>query len=657
MGSQQVLVSGSKQTASQAGLRRLSHFLAGLPAEFYRREGQFAIDLIVSAIAVLVSYRLRFDSGIPRAYQDGMWILAMAFPVIRMASILLVGGYEIIWRYFSFRDAQLIALASLPPSLILLGLRLIPIHDSLRPPLGVIGIEYFSFLFLAGAARGTRRLTYENARRKEDSQHAALLLGPEDSLPAALHQVSQHPELRVVGLLTFDQKMKGKLIQGFPVLGAPADLSSILVQQNIPLVLVADASMEELSDFMATATELGAEVRLLPSASNVMRGDVRIAARPRPELVLSKPTTTTDQRPDVIEAFRDRTVLITGAGGSIGSEISRQVAGFPVRRIVLLDQDENSIFEIHGKLRNLEKAPELIQVVGDIRNRDQMRRIFGTYLPDAVLHAAAYKHVPVMEVNRSQAVLNNIIGTRELADLALEFESERFLMISTDKAVRPTSVMGATKRIAEILVQNRANRPHCHTKFACVRFGNVVGSRGSVIPIFLKQIAEGGPVTITHELMTRYFMTIPEAVQLVLQAAALATSGELYMLDMGDPIRIMDVARRLIESAGLRPGRDIEIKITGIRQGEKLHEQLWLEGANISQTRFNRVYKVLAPEPPPDLAGRITELELIASRGADAEVLDSLRAFPIEWREMDPGLAVGQTGGQSWAAVTTETEA
>jgi FlaA1/EpsC-like NDP-sugar epimerase len=642
MGSHQVSVSGSKETASQVGLRRLSHFLSGLPSEFYRREGQLAIDVILSAVAVLVAYRLRFDSGIPRAYQEGMWILAMAFPVVRMASILLVGGYEIIWRYFSFRDAQLIALASLPPTLILLALRLVPIHDSLRPPLGVIGIEYFSFLSMAGAARGLRRLTYENSRRKEETRHPALLLGPEDSLPAALHQVSQHPEIHVMGLLTMDERMKGKLIQGFPVLGAPNDLASILIQHSISLVLVADASMDELSDCMTTATEFGAEIRLLPSASNVMRGDVRIAARPRPELVLAKSHTVVDQRPEVIEAFRDRTVLITGAGGSIGSEICRQVAGFPARRIILLDQDENSIFEIHGKLQGLERAPELTQIVGDIRNREQMRRIFGTYLPEIVLHAAAYKHVPVMEVNRSQAVINNVIGTRELADLAVEFESERFLMISTDKAVRPTSIMGATKRVAEILVQNRANQPHCHTKFACVRFGNVVGSRGSVIPIFLRQIAEGGPVTITHELMTRYFMTIPEAVQLVLQAATLATSGELYMLDMGDPIRIMDVARRLIESAGLRPGRDIEIKITGIRQGEKLHEQLWLEGANVSQTKFTRVYRVLAPEVPPNLADRIEELEQIALRGADTELLDALRTLPIEWREMDKALVTAQ---------------
>lgn len=641
MGSNNVSISGSKESASQVGLRRVSHFLAGLPSEFYRREGQFAIDLIASAVAIMIAYRLRFDLGIPRSYREGMWILAMSFPVVRMASILLARGYEIVWRYFSFRDAQLIALASVPPSLILLALRLLPIADRLRPPMGVIGIEYFSFLFLAGAARGLRRLTYENARRKE-GHHAALVLGPEDSLPAALYQVAQHPEIRVVGLLTMAPDMKGKLIQGCPVLGAPTNLASALVQHNASLILVADASMEELSECMSVASEFGAEIRLLPSASNVMRGDVRIAARPRPDLVLAKPQAAATQRPEVIEAFRDRTVLITGAGGSIGSEISRQVASFPVRRIVLLDHDENSIFEVHQRLRALERYPELVQVVGDIRNHEQMRRVFGTYLPDAVLHAAAFKHVPVMELNRSEAVLNNVLGTRELADLSLEFEVERFLMISTDKAVRPSSIMGATKRVAEILVQNRAGEPHCKTKFACVRFGNVVGSRGSVIPIFLRQIAEGGPVTITHELMTRYFMTIPEAVQLVLQAATLATSGELYMLDMGDPIRIMDLARKLVESAGLRPGRDIEIKITGIREGEKLHEQLWLEGANISKTKFDRVYRVLAALPPPDLTTRIGELEKIALRGADDDVLAALKELPIEWRGTERTLVSAQ---------------
>lgn len=626
-----------RETASR-GLRQFSSFLASFPSWFYSRELQILIDIVLSALAVLMAYRLRFDAGIPIRYRISMWALILVFPAVRTLSIYVSRGYEMIWRYFSFRDATQLAVVCLPPTLLLLAFRLAPVRDEFRVPIGVIGIEYFSFVFLAGAARGMRRLTFEGARQGAESQ-AAVLIGPEGSLVAAIYQVTQHPDISLIGLLTPNEYMKGKTIQGLDVLGSPEDLGAVIVQRSIALVLVADASMPDLSESVATATEFGAEIRLLPSAANVMRGDVRIAAKPNPETVLAKANHEADQQPEVIEAFRGRTVLITGAGGSIGSEICRQTSQFPVRRIILLDQDENSIFEIHGKLRALAPELELIQVVGDIRDRAHMRRIFGTYLPDTILHAAAYKHVPVMEVNRCQAVLNNVIGTRELADLAIEFEVGRFLMISTDKAVRPASVMGATKRVAEMIIQNRAHRPGCPTRFGCVRFGNVLGSRGSVVPIFLRQINEGGPITITHELMTRYFMTIPEAVQLVLQAATLTKGGELYMLDMGDPVRIMDVARKLIESAGLRPGQDIEIKITGIRSGEKLHEQLWLEGTDVTPTKFRRVYQVLGPRTAPDVTAEVEELERIARNGSELEVLSKMRELPIEFRDQQRTIA------------------
>ncbi len=594
--------------------------------------------MVLAALAVLMAYRLRFDAGIPLGYRISMWALVVTLPVARTASIHLTRGYEMIWRYFSFRDATQLAVVCLPPTVLLLALRLAPVRDEIRVPIGVIGIEYFSFVFLAGAARGMRRLTFEGARQGAES-HAAVLIGPEDSLVAAIYQVTQHPDISLIGLLTPDEFMKGKTIQGLEVLGSPQDLGTVIVQHSISLVLVADASMPDLSDCVSTATEFGAEMRLLPSAANVIRGDVRVAAKPNPEKVLSKGTQELQQQPEVIEAFRDRTVLVTGAGGSIGSEICRQVAQFPAGRIILLDQDENSIFEIHNKLRSLAADLELVQVVGDIRDRAHMHRIFSTYLPDVVLHAAAYKHVPVMEVNRCQAVLNNIGGTRELADLAVEFNVGRFVMISTDKAVRPTSIMGATKRVAEMIVQNRAQRPNCPTRFGCVRFGNVLGSRGSVVPIFVRQINEGGPITITHELMTRYFMTIPEAVQLVLRAAILANSGELYMLDMGDPVPIMELARKLIESAGLRPGQDIEIKITGIRTGEKLHEQLWLEGTKVNPTKFARIYQVLGPPDAPDVVAQVEELEGIARTGSETEVLANISQLPIEFRDQQRAMA------------------
>ena len=307
--------------------------------------------------------------------------------------------------------------------------------------------------------------------------------------------------------------------------------------------------------------------------------------------------------------------------------------------LLLLDQDENSIFEIHQQLSGTANGTRIVPLVGDIRDRSRMQGIFGKHHPQVVLHAAAYKHVPVMEHNCCEAVLNNIVGTREVADLAIAHGAERFLMISTDKAVRPSSVMGASKRLAEMVVQARAAATRGldghHPRCACVRFGNVVGSRGSVVPIFLRQIAEGGPLTVTDEDMTRYFMTIPEAVQLVLQAATLGSDGDIYMLDMGDPVKIIDLARKLVEMSGLRPEKDIEIRIVGARPGEKLHEQLWAEDARVRPTSFRRVLAVEAEPVSADFESALRELEEAALARNEARVLGQLQAFPIGFRGAD----------------------
>jgi len=353
---------------------------------------------------------------------------------------------------------------------------------------------------------------------------------------------------------------------------------------------------------------------------------VKVAAPPKPEMAFSDRAIVGEQLPEVAEAFRDKTVLVTGAGGSIGSEIARQVAQSPARKLVLFDQDENSIFERNNELLGMKTGTTIVPLVGDIRDKVRIHDVFSRHEPHIVLHAAAYKHVPVMEQNCSEAILNNVIGTRILADACAEFAAERFLMISTDKAVNPISVMGASKRVAEVLVQNRA-RMHSGktpTRFACVRFGNVVGSRGSVLPIFLKQIAEGLPLTITHEAMTRYFMTIPEAVQLVLQACSLGSNGDIFMLDMGDPVKIKDLARRLIEMSGLRPGEDVEIRVIGVRPGEKLHEELWNKDAKVSATSFARVFRVHAEGVEDDFERELAGLEQIALRREDKEVYDRL---------------------------------
>ena len=335
-----------------------------------------------------------------------------------------------------------------------------------------------------------------------------------------------------------------------------------------------------------------------------------------------------------MEAFRGRCVLVTGAGGSIGSELSRQVSRLPVSKVLLLDQDENAMFFIQTELSRSAPSTVLVPMVADIRDQDRLRAIFAKHRPQIVLHAAAYKHVPVMEHNCSEAVLNNVIGTQNVAEVAIEFEAERFLMISTDKAVNPVSIMGATKRVAELLVQDLARRGNGHpnhTRCTCVRFGNVAGSNGSVIPIFLKQIAAGDPITITHEEMTRYFMTIPEAVQLVLQAAAIGSTGEIYMLDMGDPVKIKDLACRLIRMSGLRPELDIPIRITGLRPGEKLHEKLWGDSARVTPTAFPRVLAAQPSPPPSDFSDHLSNLEQVALTRDDELARQTLMHMPLEF--------------------------
>jgi FlaA1/EpsC-like NDP-sugar epimerase len=337
----------------------------------------------------------------------------------------------------------------------------------------------------------------------------------------------------------------------------------------------------------------------------------------------------------VVTAFRGRTVLITGAGGSIGSELSRQVSQLPVEKVVLLDQDENAIFRISAELCSNGLA-EAIPFVADIRDVDRVGLVFEQVRPEIVLHAAAYKHVPIMENNCSEAILNNVMGTRNVVEAAIDCHAERCLMISTDKAVNPSSVMGATKRVAELTVQQLALNQLGEvpvTRCACVRFGNVMGSNGSVVPTFLRQIAAGGPVTITHKEMTRYFMTIPSAVQLVLQATALGSNGEIYLLDMGDPVKITNLAHRLIEMSGLRPGHDIKIQIVGTRPGEKLHEELWNDSTCVSPTCFPSVMRVEPSPLPLNFECELASLESIALTRDDVRARVALTGMPISFGE------------------------
>lgn len=650
----------SKDLLTRTG-SRLVHLLGSsaerVPQAFINRGVQLALDGAVCASAIFVAYQLRFDANVPEAHRRVMWSLMLLLPFVRPLLMLSLGAYDAIWRYFNLRDATVLALSAAPPSVALLLLRYL-VGQRLWGtvvPASVIVVEFGLYLGFASLLRVLRRVTYEATRPVMTERCRALLVGTEASLPNALRHLSGSTEIEIIGLLAPEDKLQGMRIGGFLVMERPEALARLLVTQNINLILIADAGPGWIGEVVATAAEFGVEVRLLPSAANVIRGDVRVSARANPEAAFNRAGEReishgpSGVHPAVMENFRDRVVIITGAGGSIGSELARQVAGLPVSRLVLLERDENSLFEITNGLaatQNTGTSANLTPVVADVRDAEHLRAIFEKYRPHVVLHAAAYKHVPVMEANASEAVLNNVTGTRLVARAAMNFGAERFVMISTDKAVRPTSVMGATKRVAEMLVSHQAHEQvrrgdSAFTRIACVRFGNVVGSRGSVVPIFLQQIAAGGPVTITDEQMTRYFMTIPEAAQLVLQAASLASNGDIYMLDMGDPVKITRLAKKLIELSGLRPEKDIEIRFVGSRPGEKITEQLWHADAQVAPTEFLRVYAVKAELSPERFDERSAALEQAALARNEAAVVELLRCMPIGFAQEQAAAAAG----------------
>ena len=592
------------------------------------------LDGLTAAIAMFIAYALRFDFHVEPGMRRGMWVWLCTVAVLRPLSLYITrDGYQTTWRFFDVRDGMMLVLRSLPVTIMLLIVRLsvpgVPVV-----PYSILILELSIFFILASGLRLTRRFTYEAGYRQSEGPRA-LIVGCETTLATAVNHLHSSKESQIIGLVSEDERLVGVHIAGRPVLGTPESLASHLVSHRIDVVVLSGANLKCAAQVIRDASNLGVQVRILPSGGELVDGKVKVNRFvSMDQLPHSDTAMADDVHPAVHQCLNTRTVLITGAGGSIGSEIARQVSRLNVDRIVVFDQDENSLFELTHELQGKDHH-EIVPIVGNIRDHDMVCRTFENYHPQIVLHAAAYKHVPMMETNCCEAVLNNIFGTRELADAAIEFGSERMVMISTDKAVNPSSVMGATKRAAELLIQQRANKAcgcACQTHFACVRFGNVLGSRGSVVPIFLRQIAAGGPVTITHEEMTRYFMTIPQATRLVLQAATLASRGDVYLLDMGDPIKIVNFAEDIIRLAGFTPGRDIDIKVVGMRPGEKLHEKLWAHDSLVTATAFQDVFQVKAVAVPTVFLQQLVELESSAlARKPDVAIQEQLSRLPIDY--------------------------
>ena len=557
-------------------------------------------DLGVMSLACWLAFLFRFEFQLPRAVLPVILVGWPCLAVVHYAGLLAFRVPRMSWRYVNIVDTAQVLLAVAASSAVVLTLRLLrwlPETTSGVMPLGVIAMDFvLTFVGLVGV-RASRRLWGEfRDRRKhasEGDQHRVLLIGAGDAGVIVARELTNRPDLglRPVGFLDDDPFKLRTMIGGLPVLGTTANVGEIAARKRVKraLITIANASGQQIRRITELCRDADIEAKIIPGIFEIVGEKVNLS-RVREvaiEDLLRREPVRLDE--DIVGAsIHSRVVLVTGAGGSIGSELCRQICRFGPERLVLLERFENALFEIHREL--LAAFPHVLvdPRIGDVCDVARMTQIFETTKPEIVVHAAAHKHVPMMEWNPGESVKNNVGGTRTVAQLADRFNVQRFVFVSTDKAVNPTSVMGATKRVAEIYLQALSQRSA--TKFVAVRFGNVLGSAGSVIPIFREQIARGGPISVTHPDMRRYFMTIPEASQLVLQAGAMGQGGEIFILDMGEPVKIVDLARDLITLSGLRPDDDIEIKFSGMRPGEKLFEELSTAAEQAEKTKHPKVF-------------------------------------------------------------------
>lgn len=552
------------------------------------------VDVITIIGVALISLLIRFDGYITSHYLHQM-IDALPIMVISYIVMLLsMHLYTRIWRYAGMREMVAVLIATtLGAGLFYTGMY---VFDKSLPrsiyliswilSTGVIGIGRMVLHYIA--------MRYGGKQSTDADMVNTLIIGAGDAGATIAREIERYHKRsrKVIGFIDDDESKFNRLMGGVRILGNRHDIPSIVKENKVKEIIIAMPSVtrNEIRNIMEICSPLKCKVNTLPGMYQLLDDEV-LVSHLHPvsiEDLLERDEVRLDM--DVVEHYiRDKVVLVTGAGGSIGSEICRQIMRVGPKQLLLLGHGENSIYLINQELKNIYKDGPIIPIIADIRDKQQLDQIFTQYNPQVVFHAAAHKHVPLMEIQPMAAVLNNIYGTRNVADVAGCHGVERFVMISTDKAVNPTSVMGATKRVAEKVIISMNDT--YDTKYITVRFGNVLGSRGSVIPLFKKQIEAGGPVTVTDPEMTRYFMTIPEASQLVLQAGAMGKGGEVFLLDMGEPVKIIDLARNMIRLSGLEPDKDIHIKITGLRPGEKKYEELLTSEEGTNRTNHTKIFE------------------------------------------------------------------
>lgn len=598
------------------------------------------VDQLLCLGALIFAYLIRFDLKADKELIEQEWmILSRSIGIYFVIKIIVFYLFKIhkgLIRHTSFEDIRRIFLAVLTTSVIyfILGLVRAFFFDQffLFPTTVLIMEMIFSFVFLIGA-RFTVKLLYLESIKSTGTEERILIYGAGISGLITKRTIEKDVRLsyKIIGFIDDNKKMAGTRLEGVAI-HHTSELKTLIKDEGITSVIIAIQKPDEdhRKKVVEVCLENGVKIQKVPSPKSWINGEFstkQIAKINIEDLLGRKPIVLDENK--ISEELNNKTILVTGAAGSIGSGMVRQIAHYKPSKVVLLDQAESPMYDFQNELLSANPSLNFEVVIGDIRSYERMERLFDFFKPDYVFHAAAYKHVPLMENNPSEAVLTNVKGTKNLVDLALKYKVQKFVMISTDKAVNPTNVMGASKRIAEIYAQAANERGE--TKFVTTRFGNVLGSNGSVIPLFQRQIEQGGPVTVTDERVTRFFMTIPEACQLVLEAGTMGEGGEIFVFDMGESVKIVDLAKKMIQLSGLELGKDIEIKFTGLRPGEKLYEELLSAEENTIPTHHPKILKARVKQEDPAQLDAINELISLFETQKNDEIVGKMKSIVPEF--------------------------
>ena len=610
-----------------------------------RHAWQLVVDGAFVVLAWYLAFQVRFDQGVPPRFSPFLapriFVVVVA---INLIVFVLFGFYNHWWRYVSVRDVWSVARGVTVAVLVAaLAIYFWSPVDGDRLPRGIVVIDLLLVLALVAGTRLLARtfLEWPGARGIVARGKDALIVGAGDAGQLIVREMQKNARLGYAprGLVDDDPRKQNVRLHGVRVLGATKDLPRLLRETRPDEVIIAipSAAGETRQRIVNICRDAGVPVKTLPAVHELIAGDVLLARQLREvqvEDVLGREAVELDLA-KIASYVEGETVLVTGAGGSIGAELCRQIASLGASMLVLVEHAEAALVEIERELVQSRGFSAAAPVLADVKNRARLEQIFERYQPAVVFHAAAYKHVPLMEGNALESVRNNVLATKTISEVASEAGVARFVLVSTDKAVRPKNVLGQTKAICEWIVGAAAAREQNGTAFISVRFGNVLGSSGSVVPLFRQQIARGGPVTVTHPEMTRYFMTIPEAVQLIIQAGAIGESGDVFVLDMGQPVKIVEVARNMIRLSGKEPERDIAIEYIGVRPGEKLHEELWGAGEDAVPTAHPKIFRSSArPVDPSWLDEELAELERLVEAGETLELVGRLNAIAEDPRRV-----------------------